>query len=271
MKKYNEQGYDVIEFDSMYECKQFIENTEDIKNYRLIDAMRREPRFYGEKDFSKVLERLKYGDDLSLKYYLDNIKSKEDDTDSYNSIRMDIEGFAYDMGAVVSGEPECCLNQNAPSTSPYKKIYIDIGYNVSVPAKVIHNRGIAIYELISSLLAKGYILDIYIIHYITCNSGEICAQKTKLNTDLLSIAHLAFAGTCEFFRVVSWLLTAIQIGEKSYCGEGMSKPSDRVLKSFPKDVFYIPAGYTDDRFNTCDIKDAENILIELFNRSGSEN
>ena len=268
-KKYGSTTYRIQEFESMSEIAEHIINTPEITKYSLAqnDFLESEGHFLGITNFEDIISRLKYGDDKVTVKYLDKLENLQSYSDTSNTCyKMDIEGVAYDMGAVVAGEPECCINLGAPDTKPYLKIYIDTGYYAGTSPSVITNRGIAIFQLISNLIAKGYILDIYIIHYIRVDVGSYpyYAQLVKLSTEYLVTSQLAFGGTCEFFRVVTWLLTAIQISRPSYYGEGKSQPIKEVIEDFKKDGLYIPSGYTNSEFNSCDLDKAIDLVTNIY-------
>lgn len=264
---YKGKRYPTQDFESMYEVAQYLENIKDLDRYSLTDEreLTAERHFYGISKFDGVLDRLKYGDTETTKTYLDKLKSAQEDGEEINNIHMDIEGFAYDMGAVVSGEPECCVNSGHPTVKPHLNIYIDTGYSGGVSPSVIANRGVAIYQLVSNLLSKGYLLDIWVVHYIDCSNGDSFCQRVKLSTEYLTVSQLAFAGRCEFFRVVTWLLTAIQKKDYRYTGSGKSEPSRSVVEELKKDGLFIPSGYTDGRFNGCSKEQALEYIVEIYN------
>ena len=275
-KNYGSLRYEVEEYDSMNEVAQYIEETPDINKYSLADNsyLREEGHFLGISKFDDILSRLKFGDEKMTTRYLDTLENLKDNSSiDISTFCMDIEGVAYDMGAVVAGEPECCINMGAPDTKPYLKIFIDTGYCGAVRPQVITNRGVAIFQLISNLIAKGYILDIYIIHYITVSKSghQHYAQLIKLSTEYLVTSQIAFGGTCEFFRIVTWLLTAIQIKDKYYTGNGRSMPDKKVIEEFKKEGLYIPSGYTDTRFNDCDLDTAMDLVSKIYNEYAKEN
>lgn len=267
-KYYGSRKYKIQDFESMNEIAEYIQKTPDIDKYQLIskDYLKSQSSFLGINSFDKVLDRLRYGDDKMTTIFLDQLATlKTEEGETQNAFFMDTEGVAYDMGSVVAGEPECCINQGYPETKPFLRIYIDTGYCGDVEPDIIANRGVAVFELISNLISRGYILDVRIIHFITIWSGQTLAQTVELSTDYLVTSQLAFGGTCEFFRIVTWLLTAIQCNNKTYCGEGRSMPSDEVIKSLKKDGLYIPSGYTDARFNYCNQKQAIEYVSEIYN------
>lgn len=267
-RRFGSRNYKIQDFDSMNEIAEYIQNTPEIDRYELISKsyLRSESSFLGIDSFDKVLDRLRFGDDKMTTMFLDQLATlKTEEGETQNAFFMDTEGVAYDMGSVVAGEPECCINQGYPESKPYIKIYIDTGYCGGVSPKTISYRGVAVYQLISNLISRGYIVDVYFIHYIDTSSGGFYAQTVKLSTDYLVTSQIAFGGTCEFFRIVTWLLTAIQCKDKYYTGSGRSMPSTEVIESFKKEGLFIPSGYTDGRFNNCDQQQAIQYVSEIYN------
>ena len=267
-KFYGSRNYKIQDFESMNEIAEYIQRTPHINKYKLIskDYLESESSFLGINSFDKVLDRLIYGDDKMTTMFLDQLATLEtEEGETQNAFFMDTEGVAYDMGSVVAGEPECCINQGYPESKPYIKIFIDTGYCGGVSPKTISYRGVAVYQLITNLISRGYIVDVYFIHFIDVSSGGYYAQTVKLSMDYLVTSQIAFGGTCEFFRIVTWLLTAIQDNWKGYCGEGRSQPSSEVIKALKKEGLYIPSGYTDGRFNSCNQKQAIEYVSEIYN------
>ena len=267
MKEYTDNGYNIQEFDSFSEVADYLEEIPDLHKYELTSKSRlsEECGFYGISSFDGVFDRLRYGDKVQTENFINELK----DLDSYDEIDCgifrDVEGFAYDMGSVVNGEPECCLNFGSPEAKPALNMYIDIGYCGGTSVQTINNRGYAIVKLINSLIAKGYILNIYVVHYITTYDGGKYAHLFKVSTDFLTLSTVGYSCTCDFFRVVSWLLTAIQKKQKGYTGSGQSMPSDTIIKKIKeRGDLYIPSGYTDNKLNYCDKKEAEKLVIGYY-------
>ena len=268
MYTYTLNEYEVMSFSSMSEVASFIKNTPDIRDYSLTKKGTLGSPFYGCKSYEEFMDGLLYGNESTTEEYINNLKNVEVYTDVNEGIFRDTEGFAYDMGSVVEGEPECCINSGAPVPRPTIKVYIDIGYSGSAEPKSINNRGYAIVKLLSTLVAQGVILDVSFIHFIRTSGikKRYCAQTYKIDPGCLSLASIGFAGTTAFYRVVSWLVTAIQNNAKDYEGDGTSSPSQEVVDALKKEgALYIPAGYKDSRFNHCDKEEAEDIVTEIYN------
>lgn len=268
VEKYSDATYPVQNFESIQDIIQHIENTKDVEKYVMYREVKENPKFYGTDDFRKTIQNLRYGKDEITVHYLDTIKQLKNDNGNENTgFFMDIQGCAYDMGAVVAGEPECCINQGFPETKPHLAINIDTGYCGSTKQDSIDNRGVAIYQLITNLLARGYILDINFVHYIECHScgyKKVC-QKFKISTENIDVSKLAIMGSCEFFRAITWLLTAIQIKQPAYSGDGTSMPCSEAIEQMKKDGLFIPSGYTDERFNYCSLEEAIKYVTDIYN------
>ena len=271
MLEYEDSGYKIQEFSCFAEVANYIENTPYINEYNMVKPGKLRTSFHGVNSFDGMLDRIRFGDKVQTEFFIKEIKAPNDESDCNTGVFMDIEGFAYDMGSVINGEPECCVNFGSPETKPSLNIYIDIGYCGKTDVKTINYRGIAITKLINSLLAKGYILNVYVVHYITTEekteNGRMYAQLFKIPTDYLTISTIAYSCTCDFFRVVTWLLTAIQMKLKSYTGQGKSMPERSILDAIKKrGDLYIPSGYTDGRFNYCSKEEAEKLVFDCYEK-----
>lgn len=268
MLEYEENGYKIQKFNSLLEVAEYLESLPDLYKYSLTQesAFRGQESWYGTGSFSEVLDKLRNGDRVQTLEYITNLKELNNFDELDTGFYRDVEGFAYDMGSVVEGEPECCINSGAPEAHKTLEIHIDIGYCGNTPASVINNRGYAIVNLINTLISKGYILDVYVVHYITTRYGMNCAHLFKINTETLTLSTLAYTATCSFFRVVSWLLTAIQIKRYDYTGQGRSMPSGLLLKKLKQqNILYIPSGYTDERLNSCSKSEAQELVNGYYN------
>lgn len=268
MIEYEDGSYKVQEFGSFNEVAEYIEKTPNLEKYGMAKEYLYRG-FNGVSDIKECYDRLRYGDQKQTTSFIKELKDVDEYTDSNDGVFMDIEGFGYDMGAVVSGEPECCLNTGSPVPKKSMNIYIDIGYCGETSIDIINNRGYAIVKLLNSLLAKGIIVNLYVVHYITTHDDyKDYAQIIKIPTDFLTLATVGYSCTCDFFRAVTWLLTAIQKKKFSYNGgDGCSKPRCEILERYNKrGDLYIPSGYTDERLNSCNKTKAEQIIFDIYDK-----
>lgn len=269
MKEYTDSGYKIQEFDSFSEVADYLESIPDLYDYTMTKKDELSKSFHGVSSFDGIFDRLRYGDKVQTENFINELK----DLDTFDEIDVgifrDVEGFAYDMGSVVNGEPECCLNFGSPEAKPTLNMYIDIGYCGGVEVKTINYRGYAIIKLINTLISKGYILNIYVVHYITTYDGKYAgdyAQLFRVPTNFLTLSTIGYSCCCDFFRVVSWLLTAIQSKCKTHSGNGRSMPNSKIIEAIKeRGDLYIPSGYTDGRLNICDKERAEELVMGYYN------
>ncbi len=269
MKEYTDSGYKIQEFDSFSEVADYLESIPDLYDYTMTKKDELSKSFHGVSSFDGIFDRLRYGDKVQTENFINELK----DLDTFDEIDVgifrDVEGFAYDMGSVVNGEPECCLNFGSPEAKPTLNMYIDIGYNGGVEVETINYRGYAIIKLINTLISKGYILNIYVVHYITTYDGRYSgdyAQLFKVPTNFLTLSTIGYSCCCDFFRVVSWLLTAIQSKCKTHSGDGRSMPNSKIIEAIKeRGDLYIPSGYTDGSLNVCSKERAEELVMGYYN------
>lgn len=268
MKEYTDSGYKIQEFDSFSEVADYLESVTDLKDYKLTKKsyLKDNSSFLGISSFDNVLERLRYGDKVQTELFINELKDLDTFDETDVGIFRDVEGFAYDMGSVVNGEPECCLNFGSPEAKLHLNVYIDLAYTGWASPTSINNRGLAIIKLVNSLISKGYILDIYVVRYATLYNDEKYAQQIKVPTQFLTLSTLAYACTCDFYRIVTWLLTAIQCNNKNYAGDSSAQIDEELLEAIKaRGDLYISGGFNDRRFDSCDKKEAEELVMGYYN------
>ena len=191
-KEYSILGYKAIEFDSLYSQAEYIEPYKDGKKISHIKEVNsgNHDDFFGTKSIDETITKMKYGDDKATTTLLDNIKDTSTDKDILDDIKMDIEGVAYDMGSVVSGEPECCINTGNPKPRKCIKIIVDLGYIWHTKPSVINYRSAGIVNLVNTLQAKGYVIEVTIGAFFNQLNH---AHFVKLDMDNFCVAQLAVA------------------------------------------------------------------------------
>lgn len=227
-------------------------------------------KWYGGIEFDDVMEELLLGSKNQTQEFLSGIKEQFSDDVVYSQIYFDNEGFAYDMGAVVSGEPECCLNMGAPENKKFITIGIDYSFPCSVQPNVLKNRGIAITNLVHSLITQGYIVNLKFLQiYNPRNNSNVKKSifSLNLNTENLSISTVAFYCSVEFFRAIMMLVHSMLDGLPENPGEGMgSDEEEEFFDIFGKDMLFIPAGYTDESMKSLtSLEKANKKILKLFN------
>jgi len=252
----------------------FVNNTDVVKylddNAEKVHASeyytRPAEEFTNHKTYKQAFKGLKYGDTNYNNVFLDALKDANGDADAV-SYNFDVTGLFYDMGAVVMGTPENAFNiTNDGDGKKQIKIYVDIVFSYGINNKYLLNRGVAIFNLLNTLILKGYILDVNFV----CNTHNRMIDKTyyftfKLPENEVNIPTIAHYTSPEFFRVINFVLLDINGSDPSCC-RGKND-----AKQFT-DGLYINAGYTPsgdiDRKAIDAIKTpekAKQYIIDLFN------
>ncbi len=262
-----------VDFDEFIDQLEYI--LPFIKNdtFGTVTEVNQKDDFYGENDLDQTIDGMNYGFKKNTDYFLEVIEDTKSFKDDANLMYMDIEGFSYDMGAVVSGVPECCINTGLPAPTPCFKIFVDITFNWTYSAKQIMNRGIAITCLIENLILNGYIVDLYVMDFN--RQSDIHTMYTvKVDTQNLSIANIAFMSSPEYFRKIGWITTDKIRNKASEGGRGNSTLLPFMLDKIKKDkIFYIGGSYTDsDLCNHLSTpQEAIKYLVNKFNTFCKDN
>lgn len=261
-----------ITFDSLHELTDYVDKAIKENRWEVIKEIRQRQggreKFFGDTNLENTMQAARYGLKEYTNYFLDNIKDIKPEGDMYDDIFLDYQGFAYDMGSVVAGVPECCINCGAPSISPTITIYVDITFYCGTKAKQIQNRGIAITNLINTLIARKYIIDLYFIDY-NCQSDMNTLITTKIDAATLSVATVAFMCSPQFFRQMSWIATDELRNNDSCLGRGQSRLTEEMRKKIKdENIFYIGGSYTDegclDHYNN--VNEANTYIAKKFNK-----
>lgn len=262
-----------VNFDGFIDQLDFINNFVKNNTFNTAKEVNVCDNFYGKHDLSTALDGMNYGFTEMTDYFKNVMAQIKSCTKSFDGIFMDYQGFAYDMGAVVSGEPECCVNMGLPVPTPCVKIFVDIAWSSWITAEQILNRGIAITNLINTLLINGCIVDLYAVRYNIQNDMEILFM-TKVDTKTLSIANIAFMCSPCYFRKIGWITTDCIRNKRSEAGRGMSRMSDFMLQKLKNDkIFFIGGDYTNSSIveHIHTIESANKYILEIFKKYCEEN
>lgn len=238
------------------------------------DLKQRDEDWSGVKDWEQVKNKLAYGDDEFTGYFCDNLKDLSEDGDARNGVWMDIEGFSYDMGSVVAGEPECCVNMNGPESKPELVVYVPISFSCDWNKNLLLNRGVAITNLIHTLMVKGYILDIKMFHSVKREyKGEKgCNRITyvvNIPTQNLCIADIAYSCSPAYFRgahFVAMDMLADHFSGENGDGRGRGEKCKQIVNEVKSKGIYFPDGYDGEgKRNFETVEKANEWAIKRFN------
>lgn len=258
-------GYTVEEFDSLVQMKEWLDAAPLDEKF----CNRSYNRSFTQiaDTYEKEKERVIFGN-RKLTDSVGKILSDVElgTLDAPVGVSMGVEGCVYDMGAVLSGIPECCVQMDSPSDSRVIDIYVDIGYCGGVSAERINIRTIAIMKLINQLVLQKVVVNFHLAHFTTVDGDYNLGTIITLNGLEGLVPQMAYLCSPSFFRVVSWNLNEIRCGING--GSARSMPSDKLIKSIEETGgFYIPGGYVDSFWEYVNTQDeADSHLMESYNK-----
>lgn len=263
MRTFHFNRLKISEFSSPSDLLDFVNSNINKKDWSVPERIIDDNYFYGCKSMESAINQLQFGDPLYTKSFIDGLNEIKNEEIFNSDVFMDIEGFAYDMGAVVNNEPECCLNTGFPETKKSIDIIVSISFAGHVDTSAIKNRGIAIANLINTLLTKGYIVNLKFVRF---HNGRMI-HLYNIDTKTQSISTLAFFCTPQFFRALNFLIDEIVWDRVGVGGKCTSFADMEFLNSLDdKNTFFIEGGYDDDRMNNLySIEKANSYISKLFN------
>ena len=263
-----------IKFDSILEQSEYIKDTIFKNKYSILDEVDTCDDFFGKRSLKETINGMRYGFNDNTQYFLNSISNVTKEIEANDGMGMDVEGYAFDMFSVINNIPECCLMMTQPSTKPYIKIMVDIVFSAIYTAEEIQNRGIAITNLINTLLLNGCIVELYFME-LNVQSDMNIMYTVKIDTDVLPISNIAFMCTPEYFRKIGFITVDTIRDKESEPGRGKSKLFDFMVKKFIKDkIFFIGGSFTNsglikNKLKT--VKIANKYILELFKKYCEEN
>lgn len=272
--KENNTEIKCVKFDSILDQYDYLKDFVKKDKFGTVKEVSQEDDFYGKRRFKDSLNGMLYGFEDDTQYFLDSIASVTKDTESEDGIGMDVEGYAYDMFSVINNIPECCLTMSSPSTKPYIKIMVDVCFSAWYTAEEIRNRGIAITNLINTLLINGCVVELYFMELNIQNDLKVM-YTVNVDTEILPISDIAFICSPEYFRKIGFCTIDAIRDKESEMGRGRSKVFEFMLKKFKKDkLFFIGGNFTNPELTKTKletINSANEYILEIFKKYCEEN
>ena len=231
----------------------------------------------GDATFAECVRMLRHGWKPADKYnaagLADRVRAKSGDADRYN-VAFDVSGDFIDVGAFLTGEPEC-WGYTEVSTVPVRKVDIIVNLTASagVSAKQMKQRGIAIAALIDNL-RKRHEVTLKAVFVARGGTGtkhalaEFQIDTKRLYSPDLLYFYLAHPG---FFRKVGFRV--LEIAEEIYsCG--MNTPAE--LKAGadydPANTIYFESLHLDHKYKWADqekIAEQMAALVRQYNEAAA--
>ena len=270
----------VARFNGMADLYDFINENESKKDWATISRCETRSDWSGNKTYKEAKEQIIYGDEDCTQYFINGLKTINEDCDKNSGIGFDVEGSCYDMGAVIEGVPECCIKQDVLTKRKFIKIVVTTNFSWRVDADYIKNRGIAIFNLINTLIMQGYIVELSFIgcftHYYSDNKGADCGDTDRNALMIIDIpdcqnciSTIAYLCSVQFFRVIEILVADMITGDSGCDGSNTGHKGYELKKKLESgEYLYFPDGYDNSdfsgsRYNT--IENATKEVVKVFN------
>lgn len=209
----------------------------------------------GGVTYEEAMNNLLYGNKDTTAKFIDGLKDINQEEGVYSNIFLDTEGFAYEIGSVVAGNPECCLNWGALETK--KSITISMDYTAPgyVNEKCLRYRNIALVNLLYTLKMKGYIINLKM-----CEVDNLSYTGTVLNKpvdkhmisvnvplETFSVGTIAFYCSTEYFRIIMLLVETMCVNRNGMLGRAQGSTNEKDYLIEDKNTWLIPSAYMDKR------------------------
>lgn len=243
-----------------------------IKNntYGIVDEIKNDSKdnWNGKYNLTQTINGMKYGFQAETDYFLECIEEIRTQDALSEGMYMDVEGYAYDIGSVVQGVPECCINTGIPTPTPSITIMVDISFSCVFSSEQLNNRGIAIANLVNTLLLNRYIVDLYFMMYNTQSDMDVM-YTIKVDTKTMPISTIAFMSSTDYFRKIGFITMDYMRDKQSSRGRGQSTLHNFMLNKFKKnDIFFIGGGYSNNELSShLDTpQNADKYLLHMFEK-----
>lgn len=234
-----------VQFSDIMDVAKFIDENRHKQNWRVC---RKESSDWDNNcDFDKAYNQMVYGYKYSQKL-MDNLSDFRDaDELGLGGLSMDVEGSAYDMGAVVQGVPECCIADTAVEEKKHLRLVASVGFNSGMESEYIVNRGVAIADLAGSLMLKGYIVDLDFLMQYNPNAGYLPSVVffVRVPQSAICASTIAFLTSSQFLRKICIGVSDF-ILEHDVNGSATGFKSDKVLEWCKDKSLYFEDGYDID-------------------------
>ena len=155
----------------------------------------------------------------------------------------DVTGHVFDVGVVLSGEPECWLNTREAESKRTMRLMVNVGVSVGVTTEVITNRGAAIVALIDELQKAGFIVELTITaatrRYVSHHPDSYIQTFVEMGTTPLDMDAVAFAlGNPALPRRMFFAYKEIATGKMDLRNVSYGIPTE-ISKGYRKDYHYL--------------------------------
>jgi hypothetical protein len=229
-------------------------------------------------DFPTAVSKAQTGDPLLAEKLAHKVDAVESLLDSEGvEIIRDVVGDFFDIGTVLSGEPECWWREEMAPQRDTIRIESNFVLSANISEDMLMNRGGAIVALCDSLADAGYGVDLRMVagieyrrQYFMVDVGVSC-KPLDIDSVAFCLAHPA-----TLRRLIFGLMEKHY--NKTNCGDGYGRPTNYLNADSKRDKegihFVSNTNTAFSKSNFYDVEDAEKHvvrMIEKYNELSKEN
>jgi len=221
-------------------------------------------------DFPTAISKAQTGDPLLAEKLAHKVDAVESLLDSEGvEIIRDVIGDFFDIGTVLSGEPECWWREELSPQKDTIRIECAFSLSASISEDMLMNRGGAVVALCDSLADAGYGVDLRMVAGIEY-SGNYFMVDVGVSCKPLDIDSVAFclAHPATLRRLVFGLMETHY--NKINCGDGYGKPCDYYNADGKRDKegihFVSNTNKAFNKYNFRDVEEAEKHVVRMIEK-----
>jgi len=200
-------------------------------------------KFRGRETWDECLDMMRRGWPEGLQKMaaaVDDVKASMAEPSPVN-FGLDVTGQCFDVGAYLSGEPECWLSPDPEKPKKTYRIILNCCVNGDITAEQIINRGAAVVAMIDALQADpSNVVDLTIIYPIRKIKGKhnLCI-RLHIGCSPLDIDSLSFVVSHPgFFRRAIFRVIEVFVGYAHCDGYGSAQEDTELLLA--ENAIYLP-------------------------------
>lgn len=180
----------------------------------------------------------------------------------------DVTGECVDIGAYLTGMPECFIRRHPQPEKPHIKVVVNMSFSSSVSQTSINNRGAGIVSLVDELQDRGYHVNLILgrrVYYWFNKRKKDLQVNVSIRCDPIDISEIAFASTVSFTRRLGFACTEIYLGEADPIGHGSPRDMYIDLEDDEKAIVFVSS--SNDNFyerNYMSLESTKNHILSMI-------
>ncbi len=188
----------VYEFDDLHELVTWSKKNHRKNGYSFVNN---DPSFFGDNGYEEAVRDALNGNVKRTDYFagiLDNVKTLV--RTEKTAMTHDVTGEILDIGAYLSGEPECFMRRNPRPDKPVVRVAVDMAFSAGNTSERINRRGAAIVALIDELQNMGFYTEVRVLSRVSFRKKSPVSVKCLVRCDPVDVDSFATMCSSSYLR-----------------------------------------------------------------------